>query len=574
MSTAAKPVRTRAIRFELKTVFFVCVLAIVAIVVIYPFLLLLINSFATNRPGEPSEYGLEWWRFALSDKSMLTSLWNTGLVWLARNGIGFPIGILIAWLIARTDMPWGRWLEFFFWVSFFIPALAVAQAWTLLLAPNWGVLNTLVVRLPFVDTGPFNINSFWGIVWAHLGANTIAIKVMLLAPAFRNMDASLEEASRIAGASALTTLRRVTLPVLFPALVVVLALSTIYSFRSAEIEVALGLPVGFFVFGSKMFDLILDEPPLHGAATALGVTVLVFVLPLIVFQRWAGTRRNFATVTGRYQGQVLHLRRWKWPVFAIVLGVAIVLTILPGVLLVVTTFMKFAGFFDVPSGVWTTSHWTSVLGDPLFKSALRNSFILALGSASLGVFFFALVAYIIVRARSRVSALADYLSWIPHALPGTLLAVAWLWVILQTPLLQPLYQSMLSLIVVQAISGLTLGVAMIKTNILQIGTELEEASYVSGGSWWYTFRRVIVPLLMPIFIVVWIINFVHSAGTAVVPAMLAGHESRPLGVLQLQFLLRDQHESAAVVGVIVILFTVGVAIVARVFGFHTGPGRT
>ena len=81
-------------------------------------------------------------------------------------------------------------LEFFFWLSFFLPALPETMGWILLLDPKYGLLNQGLIGLGVVNQPLFNIYSFWGIVWAHMGG-TVSVKVMLLAPAFRNLDAAL-----------------------------------------------------------------------------------------------------------------------------------------------------------------------------------------------------------------------------------------------------------------------------------------------------------------------------------------------------------------------------------------------
>src|SRR5690606_9820006 len=122
------------------------------------------------------------------------------------HGIAFPVAIVIAWVLARTDVPCRYGLEFMFWIAFFLPSLATTLGWIMCFDPEHGLLNYLVTSLPFVEEAPFNIYSFWAIVWAHLGGNSIAVKVMLLTPTFRNIDSSLEEASRVAGAGKLTTL--------------------------------------------------------------------------------------------------------------------------------------------------------------------------------------------------------------------------------------------------------------------------------------------------------------------------------------------------------------------------------
>ena len=131
-----------------------------------------------------------------------------------------------------------------------------------LLDPNLGLLNKAVSYLPFVDQGPFNIYSVPGIVWTQLMANQISLKVMLLTPAFRNMNGVLEEAARVSGASNFRTMTRVTLPVMVPALVVVFMLNLVRVFQSFEMEQLLGTSWGFYVYSTKIFQFIrIFDPP-------------------------------------------------------------------------------------------------------------------------------------------------------------------------------------------------------------------------------------------------------------------------------------------------------------------------
>ena len=85
-----------------------------------------------------------------------------------RQLLSLPLAVLIAWLLARTDLPGRSWIEFAFWAAFFLPAFTVTLSWILLLDPEYGLVNTWIAALPFVAAGPFNIYSFWGIVWVHV----------------------------------------------------------------------------------------------------------------------------------------------------------------------------------------------------------------------------------------------------------------------------------------------------------------------------------------------------------------------------------------------------------------------
>src|SRR5262249_56919609 len=97
------------------------------------------------------------------------------------------------------DMPGRNAFEFLCWFAYFVPDFPLVLAWILILDPNFGVLNTALKLLPFVEGSLFNPYSFWGIIWVHTSVSGIWFKVMLLTPVFRRLGASLEEAARGSG---------------------------------------------------------------------------------------------------------------------------------------------------------------------------------------------------------------------------------------------------------------------------------------------------------------------------------------------------------------------------------------
>ena len=159
---------------------------VVAFLVLTPLALMILNSFQTARPGQPIVWGLEGWVKAFTTPGIIKAITNTFSLAITRQAIALLIGSFFAWLIARTDLPMKGTLEFFFWLSFFLPALPETMGWILLLDPKYGLLNQGLIDIGVLSQPIFNIYSFWGIVWAHLGG-TVSVKVMLLAPAFRNL---------------------------------------------------------------------------------------------------------------------------------------------------------------------------------------------------------------------------------------------------------------------------------------------------------------------------------------------------------------------------------------------------
>jgi iron(III) transport system permease protein len=564
VGVAAPHRRSLRARLDPQTVICSVALAALVIMVIYPLALVIINSFQLARPGQDTEWSIRAWQVALGDERILGTIWNTISLALARQGIALAVGILLAWLIARTDIPGGRIFDLMFWIAFFLPALPVTLGWILLLDPQHGLLNQAVAALPFGWEGPFNIYSFWGIVWVHLASGSIALKVILLTPAFRNLDASLEEASRVSGASSLGTLFRIVIPVLAPTIVVVLLLGVVYSLQTFEVEMILGLPIRFFVFSSQIYLWIHREPPLFSEATVLGSMILVLIVPMILIQRWIVGRRRYATVAGQFRTTRQQLGRWRYPAFFLVLGIALVVTVLPVSMLVMATFMKLLGFFNLPDP-WTLNHWKQVLSDPIFLTSLRNTLVLASSVAVLGVFFFLAVAYISVRTSFRARSALDFIAWLPSALPGVILGLGILWMVLGNEMLRPIYGSLPLLILALLVTHMPLGVQPIKSTLVQLGVDLEEAARVSGGSWLAAMRYVIFPLMTPLLLVVGSISFMAAAKDVSTVALLATSSTRPLSLLQLDYMVAGgQYESAAVVGVLVAAVATVLALFVRI----------
>lgn len=558
--------RGLTVRFNGSLLFMSLLLGLVAFLVLTPLLFMILNSFQVSQPGEPVVYGLQGWQEVVTSAGMLKPIYNTFSLAIIRQLIALVLGIFLAWLLARTDIPMRGGLEFMFWLSFFLPALPVTMGWILLLDPNYGLLNQWLLKLPFVHEPPFNIYSFWGIIWAHLTATTLGIKVMLLTPAFRNMDAVMEESSRISGASALGTLVRIIAPVMTPAILVTTVLGIIRSLESFEIELLLGVPIGLHVYSTKIHELVITEPPEFPPAMALGTAFLGILFLLVILQRRVVGRKSYTTVTGRgFSYRPTPLGRWKYPAFALVLVLAIIITVVPITLLVMGTFMKLFGFFHIPDP-WTLDNWRQVLKDPVVFRSLWNTIFVGLGAGGIGILLYALIAYVIVKTRFAARGLLDLLSWLPWSIPGILLGIALLWTFLGTKVFLPIYGTIYILIIAMVIKSMPFGTQLIKSVMLQLGSELEEASRITGASWFYTYRRILFPLLFPALLTVGLVVFISAARDIGTVVLLATGRTRTLSLLMLDFATEAEFERATVVAVIIVILVVVAAFIARTFG--------
>lgn len=537
--------------------------------IVYPLILILLNSFNVATIADPPVYGLQAWRDAFNEPGIWQSLWNSIKIGVILQVIALPLGIFISWLLARTNIFLAAGFELFFWVSFMMPTIATTFGWMLLLDPNTGLVNTSIRQIPLLRNLSFDIYSFWGIIWAHLVSTGISTKVMLMTPAFRRMDSSLEEASRMSGASTWKTMLRITVPMMTPIIIVVLLLSVIRIFSSFEIELLLGVPWGFYVYSTKIVDLARQEPPLVNQAAALGSVILLFLAAFIPLQRRLITRRQFTTVTGQFKPKIIDLGVWRYPatlfvgLIVFLLGVVPILSVLGG------SFMTRFGFFHLPK-TWTLEYWKMALIDPRLTMALENTLIVAVSAALVGAFVFSLIAYVIVRTKLPGRGLLDSICWLPSAIPGVLSGLGLLWLFLGTPVFRPFYGTIFLLVIAYILGGVTLSTQILKANFVQLGSELEEASRMSGAGFWRTYFGIVLPLMAQTIVMIGVIKFMFAAQHASSIILLATSETRTLILLALDQVASGHREVASITVVFIMTLTLGVALIARSFGLKVG----
>ena len=534
----------------------------------YPVGLLFVKSFVASRPGQATVWTIEGWVEAFSDATLPIALGNTFFLALMRVAITTGLAIFFAWVVTRTDTPLKGFVEVMLWLGFFLPLLPMTMGWILLLDPHYGLINEFFMRLFGLGEAPFNIYSYWGIIWCHLAFST-SVRFLLMTPAFSVMDAALEEAALVCGSNRAGVLMRVTIPILAPAVLASTALGLIKSLESFEIELVLGIPARIYVVPTKIWDYIHWEPPLYDRATALCSIFLIFIFLMIWFHRAFLGRREFATVSGRSQiVETFSLGRWRWVTGGLCLGFIAVMIFLPLVTLVVGTFMELIGHFELEN-TWTLRHWTGAFTDPVFLRSLKNTILLGLGAAILGTLIYAWLGYLIVRTHIPGRGAIDVLSWLPWALPGVLISLALLWTVLGSGgYVRLIYGTVFLLILAIIIKELPLGTQITKAAVQQISPELEEASSAAGATWLEYFRRILLPLLKPTMVSVAIIVFISAVRDIPTIIFLSTHETRTLSLLMLDYIVEANQEKAAVLGVFLVVLIFGFLLLGRLFGFR------
>ncbi|MFC1968081.1 ABC transporter permease [Chloroflexota bacterium] len=552
-------------RVERSTWLMAGLILVVGGLVVYPLGMIFYGSFWSAPPGAPGHFTLEGYVEAYADPTIIGTLWTTFWLGAFRTVLATSIAIVFAWLLVRTDLPFKGPIEVMLWLPFFMPLMPMTMAWILLLSPHYGLVNQALKMLPFIDGPVFDVFTYGGIVWCHLFFST-SIRILFIAPAFRRMDASLEESARMCGARNITSILRITVPILMPSILAAAMLGFIKSLESFEIELLLGGTKGIYVYTTKIYDLVHFEPARYPPAMALTGVFMVVIFALIFLHRRMIGKREYVTVTGRgFSARPVSLGRWTKPVVAMFLVWIAVGMVLPVATLVLGSFMRYFGLFR---GEWfTTLNWTKALGDTALLGAIKNTLLLGLGVAIGGILLYTVLSYVVIKTKVRGRGTLDFITWLPWAVPGLVLALGILWayvggIRLPFTLYGTLWIMMLAIVVKQ----MPVGMRMMSASMVQVSKELEECARVHGASWLYTARRILAPLLRPAFMSVGIIIFMAGVRELITVVLLYSPKSRVLSTIMLDYWLGDAPGRAVVVGLMIVTLVIIFAIVARVLG--------
>lgn len=533
-----------------------------------PVLVIVVASVNGARPQAPFNFTLAGWAEVFDSPGTLRSIGYSFLL-TVRIPIAIVVAFVIAWLLVRVDLPARRFIETSLWLAFFLPPLPMVLGWSLLTNRDYGLINELLLATPFFVEPPLSINSVAGIIWVHLTTSTVPIMVLLLAPALRQFDASYEEAADVSGATTLETLRRITLPLLAPAILTAFVAGMIKSLEVFEVEQILGTPAGISVYAGRIYDLVYVDPPRYAEAMAVGTLFLAVLLIAAVAYQIALRKARPQASTGGH-GVTAGRRQRTRATYLLSAGIVAFICVgvyLPLATLLVGSFNKLFGFFFLDDP-WTLAHWERVLSEPRFVASAGNSLIVGLAAAAVGTLLYAVLAWIFVRSRVRFKGLLNVLVWLPWAIPGVLMGIALLWVFLTTPGVSALYGTLVPLIVVLILKELPLGTQMLRAAMQQVGRDLDEAAYVSGAGVVAAFGRIMLRLVAPMLVTVFMLVFVATLRDVGSVVFLAPGHTQTLPLLMFEYATSGAMESAAIVGVLIAAASTVMLAVALRFGLR------
>jgi iron(III) transport system permease protein len=419
------------------------------------------------------------------------------------------IGTALAYLIARTDVPGKALMYAASVVPLIIPGILHTIAWTFLLDPTNGIVNTWFIEK--LGLPAFNVYSLPGMIFIE-GIHLSPLVFLLMVAAFRSMDPSLEESAIMSGAPMRRVFFRVTLPLAKPALYAAILIMGVRCLESFEVPAVIGLRNHIWVFTARIYDALHALAPEYGQAGALACSLLVLTTIGVWWQsRLARRGRSFQTVTGKgFRPRPMPLGPWKWPAVAFIVLYFFISIVLP---MATLGYASTQPFYAPPTHYsirhMTGANYPAVFHDALFQHAVKNSLILGVASATAVMLLMAVAAWVVVRTNLPGRWLIDNLAFLPLVIPGLVLGVAILDVYLRIQWL-PVYGTLWILLIAYLVRYMPYGMRYSSSSMIQIGKELEESAQMSGAGWFQSFRRVVLPLLAPGLVAGWIYIFVVS----------------------------------------------------------------
>jgi iron(III) transport system permease protein len=553
---------------------------------VLPLLMVVMVSFRSGTPLDLGPFTFANYALTYSYPLTYTTLLNSLLYAGVSVAIVMSCAIFFAWLVERTDMPFRSAAWVLILLPIGMPSFLLTMSWILLLNPRVGVLN-VPLRAVFswlgitLETGPFNIYSLGGMIFVNsiTGLTTV---FLLVVGAFRLINQEIEDAAHVCGANKKVTLWKVTLPVLMPALTI----ATLYKFagdlNDMDIPLLLGLQKQIYVLPTLIFFSAFYSTPIEwGLATALSSPFIIIAICLAYtffhFIIKQAERQKYVTITGKAtQTRRIKLGKWRYPAFGLFLFYFMLSTGLP---LLILLWASFLPSYRPPSwqalNLLTFNKYLDIMDWPNIGRILINTLVLGVSTAILAMLVAFFISWIVVRSHAPGRFLLDAAIFVPHVLPGSVVALGLVFTYLHPAFRWlPIYGSLWIMVAGLLVTYLPFSTRLMNGALMQIHKELEEAGMVSGARRLTVLLRITLPLILPPFVMgfIWVAS--HAFRSLTIPLMLSTPETETVSVLL--FFLWDRNadfSGAAALGILLIITVSILTLLSRRFVEEAFSGR-
>lgn len=471
--------------------------AVLGVLVIIPIVMIVVASFLNVPPFSGSgalaftsaNYAQLW------NSEIGMAAFNTFSIAIGGSAIALVIGCGLAWLAARTDIAAPSFVYLAGIMPLFVSVLVAAAAWSSLASGHSGYINLLLtsMHIPW----QVEVESRTGIAFVF-GLYYAPYPFLFMYGALTLIHSDLEEAAALGRASITTTLRKITFPLVKPALLGAVLLVFALMAEDFPVPELLGQPVGIQTLSVAIYNLMTHTPTQQNAASALSVVLMLVTAMFVYLQRRLLGGNDYRTVTGKgMQTRRFRLGRARGVAFAAVVVYVLLAMVAPGFALLEGTFRtdlyisNFAALF-APAGL-SVGPIVSALTDPVVLSGALNSFGSSLGAALVGTALFFSVAYVVHRTTLPGRAPLDYLATVPVAIPALVLGIGILWTWLASPL--PVYGTLTLLSIGYIVRFFPQGYRAVASSMMQVHDDLENAAQIGGANRRQILWHIMLPLI-------------------------------------------------------------------------------
>ena len=484
------------------------------------------------------------------------ALTNTLIAAFATMIFGTLLAFPLAWLVGRTNLYGKKFFRSLFVLTYMVPPYVGAMAWLRLLNQNVGTINVFLRTLFELDIrrGPLNIYSLGGLIWV-LTTFYYPYAFITISRAMEKMDPSLEEASRISGASPLKTLFTITLPMMTPSLIAGALLVFVCAASCYGIPSIIGKPGKVHTVTTRIVEYM--GLGAEGTNDAIGLSVFLMVIAVLVLyvSDFVIAKKQYITVSGKStRPNIVDLRRWRIPLTCLVSLFAGIVIVLPFITILTTSFKKNLGKGLFEADNFTLTHWTTIFSHAETASCLKNSILYGVCTATIGILIAIVMSYLLQRTNVKGRKLPDFLITLGSGMPSVVIALG-LIMTMRGNFGINLYNTPYIMIIAYLIKYLMMGMRTVVSAMSQIHVSLEESSQISGASWQYTMRKITGPLIFPSIAAGWFLIFIPSFYELSMTTLLYSSETKTIGFQLYEYwtYTSQQQASAMAFGILLIV---------------------
>ncbi len=460
----------------------------------------------------------------------LEALKNTVIAASATMVFGTAIAFPLAWLVGRTNLYGKKFFRSLFVITYMVPPYVGAMAWLRLMNPNVGTVNQWLRLLFHLSNapGPLNVYTLPGMIWV-LTTFYYPYAFITISRAMEKMDPSLEEASRISGASPLKTVFTVTLPLMMPSLIAGALLVFVSAASCYGIPSIIGIPGNVNTVTTRITEYVTLGQQGFNDAIALSLFLLIVALVILFVSDIVLAKRQYITVSGKsVSPAVVHLRSWRIPLTVLVSLFAVVVILLPFVTILTTSFKVDIGKTILAPGNFTLANWSSVFARNETIGCLKNSLLFASAAATGGLLIAIVMSYLLQRTKVRGRTLPSFLITLGSGTPSVVIALG-LIMTMRGNFGVNIYGTMYIMIIAYMIKYMMMGMRTVVSAMSQVHVSLEECSQVSGAGWLRTMMKITGPLIFPSIAAGWFLIFIPSFYELSMTTLLYSSTTKTIG---------------------------------------------